>query len=89
MDIAKRGVRAAVFGAALLVPPLVAGCAERATVRVYDPYYSDYHIWNSTEIGYYRQWTLETHRPYREFQALPPAQQREYWAWRHHSAPPR
>jgi hypothetical protein len=89
MGVAKRWMRTGIMGAALLASALAVGCAEHARVRVYDPYYSDYHVWNSAEIGYYRQWTVETHRPYREFRTLPPPEQREYWAWRHHSAPPR
>ena len=88
MGVAKRWTRSGIMGAALLASALTIGCAEHATVRVYDPYYSDYHPWNSAEIGYYRQWTVETHRPYREFRTLPPPEQREYWAWRHHSAAP-
>jgi hypothetical protein len=89
MGVAERWMRMGIIGAALLAPVLVTGCASHATVRVYDPYYSDYHVWNSVEVGYYRQWTVETHRPYREFRTLPPPEQREYWAWRHHSPPPR
>jgi hypothetical protein len=38
------------------------GCAERHYYRVYDPYYTDYHVWNNQEIVYYRQWSNETHR---------------------------
>lgn len=69
---------------AVASPMVVAGCAEHATVRVYDPYYGDYHVWNHDEVVYYHQWVAETHRPYREFRALPPEEQREYWTWRHH-----
>ena len=65
---------------ALLV---LAGCASHATVRVYDPYYHDYHAWNDHEVVYYRQWVAETRRPYRDFRKLQPPEQREYWAWRH------
>jgi hypothetical protein len=71
------------LGVALLLPVLLTGCAEHATVRVYDPYYNDYHAWNDHEAVYYRQWVAETRRPYRDFRKLPPPDQREYWAWRH------
>jgi hypothetical protein len=82
-------IRSGILAAAFLAPVLVSGCASHATVRIYDPYYSDYHAWNSYEVGYYRQWVAETHRPYREFRELPPPEQREYWAWRHrHNGPP-
>jgi hypothetical protein len=89
MGVAKRWRRTGILATVLLAPLLAAGCAEHATVRVYDPYYSDYHAWNSAELGYYRQWRVETHRPYREFRTLPPPEQREYWAWRHHPPSPR
>ena len=69
---------------AIASPVFVAGCAERATVRVYDPYYGDYHVWDDHEVVYYRRWIVETDRPYREFGALPPEERREYWNWRHH-----
>jgi hypothetical protein len=68
---------------ALLSPVLLTGCAEHSTVRVYDPYYNDYHAWNDHEVGYYQQWLVETHRRYRDFRKLPAPEQREYWAWRH------
>ncbi|MFZ2002740.1 MAG: hypothetical protein WA239_17130 [Candidatus Sulfotelmatobacter sp.] len=32
------------------------------TKRVYDPYYSDYHVWNDDEVVYYQQWAHEYHR---------------------------
>jgi hypothetical protein len=89
MSVGMRRIRNGIISVVFFGAVWVGGCAEHATVRVYDPYYSDYHAWNSTEVGYYRQWTVETHRPYRQFRELPPPQQREYWAWRHHSAPPR
>jgi hypothetical protein len=83
MGVVQRYFRAGIMLAAVAVPVFATGCASHATVRVYDPYYSDYHVWNSYEVGYYHQWTVETHRPYREFRQLPPPEQREYWAWRH------
>ena len=78
----KSGFGALLLAAALASSLASVGCAEHH-YRVYDPYYSDYHVWNSYEVGYYHQWTVETHRPYREFRQLPPPEQREYWAWRH------
>lgn len=64
---------------------LTAGCAVHAGIgyRVYDPYYSDYHTWDQPEIGYYNQWTVETHRPHVEYRKLRKQDQREYWTWRH------
>jgi hypothetical protein len=52
--------------------------------RIYDPYYTDYHVWNDDETANYRQWSSETHRdPNRDFRKLPPQEQKEYWTWRH------
>lgn len=59
-------------------------CAEHHSYRVYDPYYTDYHEWNSNEVVYYNRWAGETHRdPHRDFRKLPPDEQKEYWTWRH------
>jgi hypothetical protein len=52
--------------------------------RVYDPYYSDYHVWNGDEVVYYQRWAHENHRdPDRDFRKLPAGEQKEYWTWRH------
>ncbi len=61
------------------------GCASRHHYyRVYDPYYTDYHVWNDDEVVFYRQWANETHRDAgREFRKIPPEEQKEYWTWRH------
>ena len=67
-------VSAAAFGTA---------CAHHY-YRVYDPYYSDYHVWNHDEVVFYERWARETHRdPHRDFRSLPPGEQHEYWDWRH------
>jgi len=60
------------------------GCAQHHYYRVYDPYYTDYHLWNDNEVVYYHQWATEKRRdPDRDFRKLPPEEQREYWTWRH------
>jgi hypothetical protein len=52
--------------------------------RVYDPYYTDYHVWNNDEVVYYNQWSTETHRDaHRDFRHIPKDEQKEYWTWRH------
>jgi hypothetical protein len=84
MRLTKRWLGVFLVAVAVASPVVVAGCAGHARVRVYDPYYGDYHAWNDNEVVFYRQWVVETHRPYREFRALPPEEQREYWNWRHH-----
>ena len=69
--------------AAFVVMTAVAGCAEHH-YRVYDPYYTDYHVWNHDEDVYYQRWAVETHRdPHRDFRKIPANEQKEYWTWRH------
>ena len=69
------------LAAAIASPALTTGCA--AHVRVYDPYYHDYHDWNG-EVVYYNQWEAETHREHREFHDRSAEEQHQYWEWRHH-----
>jgi hypothetical protein len=59
---------------------VVTGCA---THRVYDPAYSDYHTWNTQEVGFYTRWEGETRRPHQEFNRRPADEQKQYWTWRH------
>ena len=60
------------------------GCSVHHHYRIYDPYYTDYHVWNSDEIVYYRQWSNESRRDAtRDFRRLPAEEQKEYWTWRH------
>jgi len=58
------------------------GCATH-TYRVYDPYYSDYHVWDRNEVVFYNRWEVETHRGHREFPERNREEQRDYWSWRH------
>jgi hypothetical protein len=51
MRVAKPFIRTGILAATFLAPVLLTGCASHATVRVYDPYYNDYHVWNSYEVG--------------------------------------
>ena len=72
------------LGAALASSVSGLACAEHHVYRVYDPYYTDYHVWNDEEIVYYRRWCGETHRdPDRDFRRLSRDEQKEYWTWRH------
>jgi len=63
----------------------MAGLAcEHHYYRVYDPYYTDYHVWNDEEVVFYQRWCAETHRDHhRDFRKLSPGEQKEYWTWRH------
>ena len=82
----SRGYRylcALLLAGALTTPVIMSGCAARAEYRVYDPYYSDYHVWNHDEIVYYNRWEGETHREHRDFNKRSADEQKEYWTWRH------
>jgi hypothetical protein len=71
------------LAAALAASALSTACAHHYH-RVYDPYYSDYHVWNDNEVVYYHQWSRENHYDeHRDFRHLPPEQQKRYWTWRH------
>jgi hypothetical protein len=62
---------------------MMAGCAAGVGYRVYDPYYTDYHVFDSGENVYYRNWINGNHRHYRDFRKLRPEDQHAYWTWRH------
>ncbi len=73
-----------VLGAALVSSVFSTACYEHHRHRVYDPYYTDYHVWNDQEVGYYHQWARDNHRDeHRDFRKLRPEEQKEYWTWRH------
>jgi hypothetical protein len=84
MDCKSRFVSSLFLAAALTSSVLGTACAEGHYHRVYDPYYSDYHVWNDNEVVYYQQWSRENHRDSgRDFRKLRPEEQKEYWTWRH------
>lgn len=73
-----------ILAAALASSLLGLACGGPRPYRVYDPYYSDYHVWNNDEVGYYHQWAHENHRDeHTDFRKLPPEDQKAYWNWRH------
>lgn len=81
-----RGSRVSSSFLVLTLAIVMAGldCERHHYYRVYDPYYTDYHVWDDNEAVYYRQWLNERHRdPDRDFRKLPPEEQKEYWTWRH------
>jgi hypothetical protein len=80
MRFRSRAFSAVLLAAAISAPALVTGCSAR--VRVYDPYYHDYHYWNG-EVVYYNQWEHDTHRDHVEFASRSAADQKAYWDWRH------
>ena len=68
------------LAAVLAVPVLNTGCA--AHVRVYDPYYRDYHVW-AAETPYYTQWEHDTHRDHMDSNKRSDADKKAYWDYRH------
>ena len=85
MPLKNHFFRTTLLGAALLLPLTITGCAAHVSAgyRVYDPYYSDYHVWGPDEDVYYHRWLGERHYEYRDFRRLPADRQKEYWQWRH------
>ena len=72
------------LAAAMMSSVVGMACAHHHYYRVYDPYYSDYHVWNDNEVVFYHRWADENHHdPNRDFRRLPPEEQKEYWTWRH------
>ena len=75
-----KGLAAFLLATAIASPGLMTGCA--GSVRVYDPYYHDYHDWNS-EAVYYNRWETENHYQHKDFHKRSAAEQKQYWDWRH------
>ena len=79
----KRMVGSLLLSAAFLLPLATVGCAEHHYYRAYDPDDNQYHQWDNREQGYYRQWTVETHRDAdRDYRRLSKDEQKQYWEWR-------
>jgi hypothetical protein len=68
--------------AALFAAPVALGACASGH-QVYDPYYRDYHRWNGTEDGFYRQWEGATGRSHVDYGRRTAAEQRGYMDWRH------
>ncbi len=79
----NKHVRAALLTGALLLPAMFTGCSAHVGYRVYDPYYSDYHVWGPGETVYYNRWAADNHREKRDFRKLSKEEQHQYWTWRH------
>jgi hypothetical protein len=81
MRSSLRSFAVVLLALALGGPVLISGCAEHP--RYYDPYYSDYHTWNSGEVVYYNRWEHDTHRDHVDFAKRNDADRKEYYTWRH------
>jgi hypothetical protein len=83
------GVKSKLLSFCVLATAMTCGifgtaCYHHHYYRVYDPYYSDYHVWNNNEDVYYHQWARENHYDeHRDFRHIPAEQQKQYWTWRH------
>ena len=84
MNSRSRFVSSLCLAAALTSSILLLLVAEHHYYRVYDPYYSDYHVWNGEEVGLLHTSgpTISSRSPSR-LSKLPPEEQKEYWTWRH------
>jgi hypothetical protein len=80
MRIRHHVVTPLLFVALCAAPVAMSACAGH---RTYDPYYGDYHRWNGTEDGFYRQWEGETRRVHLDFGRRPAEEQHMYFDWRH------
>ena len=69
------------LSAALLVPMTVSAAAHDK--KYYDRDAKDYHTWNSQEDRAYHAYVVDQHQQYRDFKKVKPAQQQEYFKWRH------
>jgi hypothetical protein len=84
MKSKSRFLRSCLLAAAVASSTLGMACYGHHAYRAYDPYYSDYHVWNDVEVSYYHRWADENHRDAnRDFRKLRPEEQKEYWTWRH------
>jgi hypothetical protein len=83
MLLKNRHFRTALMTGSLLSSAMITGCSAHVGYRVYDPYYSDYHVWGPGERVYYNRWVAENHRENRDFRKLPKEDQHQYWTWRH------
>ena len=51
--------------------------------RYYDKSHKDYHQWNANEDKSYSVYLNENHITVHTFQKAKPAEQQQYWNWRH------
>ena len=65
-------MKKSILAVVTMASALTVACATHVGVgyRVYDPYYSDYHVWGPDEGVYYNRWAVENHRENRDFRRL-------------------
>jgi hypothetical protein len=75
-------ILSAFFVASAVLAPM-AMKADDHPRRYYDRNGKDYHTWDDHEDRAYRVYLGEQHRDYLDFGKVRPAQQQEYFKWRH------
>ena len=85
MRTLSRLLTSTLLAAAFVSPMIITGCAARVSTgyRIHDGYYNDDHVWDDNEVVFYGRWENETHRDHRDYRRRRPAEQKEYWTWRH------
>jgi hypothetical protein len=56
---------------------------QQAPATVYDTEHRDSHRWDDRESAFYVRWESENKRPHQEYTVRVPAEQNDYWNWRH------
>ena len=84
----RRLFSALLMTAALAAPMVVptaafAGGRVNVTLRIYDPFRHDYHVWDGREERAYRGYLAERHRSYVIYRNQRLSERRAYWRWRH------
>jgi hypothetical protein len=75
-------VAALLLATGLLAAPLVMA-DDHDTHRYYDKNHKDYHQWNDNEEHSYGLFLNENHIQVHAFRKAKPAEQQQYWQWRH------
>lgn len=79
--------KAALLGAALMIPVAIVPTALRAddhkARNYHDKQHNDDHEWNGQEDKAYRLYAKENHRKYSDFSKLKENDRQAYWGWRH------
>ena len=68
---------------AAFITPVAMTADDHHDKRYYDRDGHDYHVYNNQEDRAYRAYLTEQHQDYREFRRAKPAQQQQYFNWRH------
>jgi hypothetical protein len=82
MKTPTRSIAALFLAAGLMTTPL-AMAGELDNHRYYDKNHKDYHQWNENEERSYGIFLNENHIQVHVFSKAKPAEQQQYWNWRH------